>query len=256
MRKRIALVTGGSRGIGLATVVALAKAGYHVAVAATRKEEFYPESIQTLKEAGAQYDWYTVDIGNSQARKDLVANVLKNHGGIDVLVNNAGVSPKVRNDILEINEENWDYVVDINAKGTMFVSQLVANAMLKQPLQNGRRGTIINISSISAEVVSPERGEYCVSKACVSMLTKLFAVRLAPNNIFVYEIRPGVIKTDMTEVVTEKYDRLIEAGTFPISRWGFPEDIALAVRSLTEGNFPYSTGNCIYVDGGMNIPQL
>jgi len=178
------------------------------------------------------------------------------YGGIHVLVNNAGVAPAVRNDILEMTEESFDRVIGINTKGTMFLTQAVANQMLKQDITGKKRGTIINISSCSAVVSSTGRGEYCVSKAGMSMLTKLYADRLAGESIPVHEIRPGVIATDMTAKVREKYDKLIKDGVFPIARWGTTEDVANAVSVFAGDAFLYTTGNYIDVDGGFHIRRL
>lgn len=169
---------------------------------------------------------------------------------------NAGVAPKVRADLLSISEESFQYVFNTNTVSNMFMIQAVARQMVKQEVQGGKRGTIINISSCSAEVSSINRGEYCVSKAGISMLTKLYADRLAPEQIYVYEIRPGVIRTDMTSGVQDKYEKLIGDGIFPIARWGAPEDVAKAVRAFCSDDFCYTTGNYIDVDGGFHIRRL
>ena len=182
----------------------------------------------------------------------MVDEVAARHGRIDVLVNNAGVAPKERSDLLQMTEESFDYVVGTNTKGHMFMTQAVARRMI----QARTPGIIVNISSCSAEVSSVNRGEYCVSKAGISMLTRLFADRLAGEGIRVYEVRPGVIQTDMTAAVQEKYNRLIEAGAFPIARWGQPEDVARAVRAFCSDDFAYTTGNYIDVDGGFHIRRL
>lgn len=253
---KVALVTGGSRGIGLAIACELGRAGYAVAVMATREKEAYPDSVRALEESCAKYSWHAGDIAGSEDRKRVVAEVVACHGRIDVLVNNAGVAPKVRNDLLEMTEESYDYVMNTNTKGNMFMTQAAANQMLLQEQLGATRGVIVNISSCSSEVVSVNRGEYCVSKAGISMLTKLFADRLAAEGIRVYEVRPGVIRTDMTAKVTEKYDRLIGQGLFPIARWGTPEDVARAVRAFCSDDFAYTTGNYIDVDGGFHIKRL
>ena len=171
-------------------------------------------------------------------------------------MNNAGVAPKVRQDLLEMTEESFDYVVGTNTKGTMFMTQMVAKQMLKQEVKGRRRGVIVNISSSSVTVSSTNRGEYCVSKAGLAMLTTLYADRLAVDDIQVYEIRPGVIETDMTKVVHKKYSDLIEQGVFPIARWGTPQDIADAVSAFCSEKFIYSTGNYIDIDGGFHIKKL
>lgn len=253
---RTALVTGGSRGIGLSIVKELGLHGYRVALMATRPEEEYPESTEILRKAGVDYFWFSGDISNSEDRKRVVSQALEALGTFDVLVNNAGVAPKVRADLLTMTEESFDYVIGTNTKANMFMTQAVALQMMKQPLHGDKRGTIINISSCSAEVSSVNRGEYCVSKAGISMLTKLYADRLASDRIFVYEIRPGVIRTDMTSKVEEKYTDLIKQGVFPIARWGTPEDVAKAVRAFCSDDFCYTTGNYIDVDGGFHIRRL
>ena len=253
---RTALVTGGSRGIGLSIVKELGLNGYRVALMATRPEEEYPESTEILRKAGVDYFWFSGDISNSEDRKRVVLQALEALGTFDVLVNNAGVAPKVRADLLTMTEESFDYVIGTNTKANMFMTQAVALQMMKQPLHGDKRGTIINISSCSAEVSSVNRGEYCVSKAGISMLTKLYADRLAPEGIFVYEIRPGVIRTDMTSQVEEKYTELIRQGMLPIARWGVPEDVAKAVRAFCSDDFCYTTGNYIDVDGGFHIQRL
>ena len=253
---RTALVTGGSRGIGLSIVKELGLHGYRVALMATRPEEEYPESTEILRKAGVDYFWFSGDISNSEDRKRVVLQALEALGTFDVLVNNAGVAPKVRADLLTMTEESFDYVIGTNTKANMFMTQAVALQMMKQPLHGDKRGTIINISSCSAEVSSVNRGEYCVSKAGISMLTKLYADRLAPEGIFVYEIRPGVIRTDMTSQVEEKYTELIRQGMLPIARWGVPEDVAKAVRAFCSDDFCYTTGNYIDVDGGFHIRRL
>lgn len=253
---KTALVTGASRGIGLAIARELGINGYHVAVMATRDEAFYPESTKILLEAGISYAWYAGDIGKSEDRNRIVREAAEKFGEIHVLVNNAGVAPKVRADLLEMTEESFDYVIGTNTKGNMFMTQAAARQMMKQPVYGGKRGTIINISSCSSQVSSVNRGEYCVSKAGISMLTKLFVDRLAPEGIFVYEIRPGVIRTDMTSQVEEKYTELIRQGMLPIARWGVPEDVAKAVRAFCSDDFCYTTGNYIDVDGGFHIQRL
>lgn len=249
---KTALVTGGSRGIGLAIALELGHSGYAVAIMATKPESAYPQSTQKLREAGVSYSWHAGDIANTEDRLRVVDEVAALHGRIDVLVNNAGVAPKERSDLLQMTEESFDYVVGTNTKGNMFMTQAVARRMI----QARTAGIIVNISSCSAEVSSVNRGEYCVSKAGISMLTRLFADRLAGEGIRVYEVRPGVIQTDMTAAVQEKYNRLIEAGAFPIARWGTPEDVARAVRAFCSDDFAYTTGNYIDVDGGFHIRRL
>jgi NAD(P)-dependent dehydrogenase (short-subunit alcohol dehydrogenase family) len=196
------------------------------------------------------------DLSRGDDRERLVRAAVARFGRIDVLVNNAGVAPKKRADLLEMTEESWDLVIGTNAKGAMFLTQAVARQMLAQPVSGKKRGTIINITSCSADTSSVNRGEYCVSKAGLSMLTKLYADRLAGEGIYVHEIRPGVIETDMTAMVREKYDAMIGAGVFPIARWGSPDDVASAVSVFCADNFLYTTGNIIDVDGGFHIKRL
>ncbi|HPS81649.1 MAG TPA: 3-ketoacyl-ACP reductase [Candidatus Limiplasma sp.] len=254
--KKTAIVTGGSRGIGLAIAKRLATDGYNLSVLATQSAEAHREQIDAIRALGAEVLYVQGNMGSAQDRARLVEETVQRFGGIHVLVNNAGVGPKVRNDLLDMTEESWDHVLGINAKGTMFLTQAVAKQMIRQEPVGKKRGTIVNISSCSAVVSSVSRGEYCVSKAGVSMLTTLFADRLAPEGILVNEVRPGVISTDMTSGVKEKYDALIEAGVFPIARWGTPEDVADAVAALVSDSFLYTTGNYIDVDGGFHIKRL
>ena len=249
---KTALVTGGSRGIGLASALELGRAGYAVAIMATKAEDAYPQSAARLREAGIAYSWHAGSIADSADRLRVVEEVMARHGRIDVLVNNAGVAPKERNDLLQMTEASFDYVVGTNTKGNMFMTQAVARKMVETKTP----GVIVNISSCSAEVSSVNRGEYCVSKAGLSMMTSLFAVRLAEYGIPVYEIRPGIIRTDMTAKVSEKYDKLISEGITPIRRWGTPADIAQAVYMLSQGLLPFSTGEVINVDGGFHLQRL
>ena len=230
--------------------------GYQVVVFATKPLEDCMEHLKELEEAGITWHYVSGTIDNREDRKRLVEETLETFGRIDVLVNNAGVAPLVRADLLEMTEESYDRVMGINAKGTMFLTQLVANQMLKQEVIGRKRGTIVNVGSCSAEVSSISRGEYCISKSAIAMITKLFADRLAGEGILVHEVRPGVIMTDMTSTVKEKYDRLIAEGTFPIPRWGTPEDVAGAVSALCSDQFLYTTGNYIDIDGGFHIKRL
>ena len=250
--KKTALITGGKRGIGRAIAARLSRDGFNVAI----NDVSPPEEGERFDDITGEYLYVQGDISKPSDREKMLGETLKRFGAVHVLVNNAGVAPKVRADLLEMSEESFDYVVGINTKGCMFLSQTAANIMLKQPIEGKKRGTIINISSCSSEVSSVNRGEYCVSKAAVSMLTLLFADRLAADGIFVHEVRPGVIETDMTSKVKEKYDNLIAKGTFPIARWGNAEDVAAAVSVFAGDDFLYTTGNYIDVDGGFHIRRL
>lgn len=254
--KKVALITGSSRGIGFGIAQRLGRDGFAVVIVATGPQEKNQEVLDILTQQGIDWAYVQGDIGSAEGRERIVNGAVQAFGRIDVLVNNAGVAPKVRTDLLDMTEESFDRVLGINTKGNMFLTQAVAKQMLKQPMQGRKRGTIINISSCSAEVSSTSRGEYCVSKAGVSMLTTLYADRLAPEGILVHEIRPGVIATDMTSAVTGKYDKLIRDGAFPIARWGTPEDIANAVSAFAGEDFLYTTGNYIDVDGGFHIKRL
>lgn len=246
-----AIVTGCLGGIGKAIAEKFLENGYRVFGMGRTPIEKARESIDH-----PSFVYLTGDLSASNDRDRLVAAALAPDGRIDVLVNVAGVAPRVRADLLEMSEESYDYVMDINAKGTFFLTQAVANAMIKNEPVDGIRGYICNTSSLSAYAPSVNRGEYCISKAGVSMITKLFAVRLAEYGIPVNETRPGIIATPMTETVTEKYDRLIEDGLLPIKRWGQPEDIAAATFALCNGSLPYVTGQSIDVDGGFHIKRL
>ena len=247
-----ALVTGASRGIGRGIAIELGKLGWTVAVNYAGNQQAAEECVALVEAAGGKAFAVQGDIGSSDDRSRLVAATIEGGGGIDLLVNNAGVAPSVRADILEASEESFDRLIAINLKGPYFLSQLVARHMLERP----ERGQIINVSSISAYTASVNRGDYCVSKAGIGMMTALFAARLADDGIRVYEIRPGVIATDMTGPVKEKYDQLIADGLSPIRRWGTPEDIGRAVAAIARGDLPFSTGEVINVDGGFHLQTL
>ena len=245
------IVSGCARGIGEAVTRLLLDKGYRV----TGMSRTDAESV-TKKFNSKNFRYFKGDLADSDDRTALVKFALDGFGQIDGLVNVAGVAPKVRADLLEMTEESYDFVMDINTKGTLFLTQAVANEMKNNTPENGLRGHICNISSLSAYTSSPNRGEYCISKAGVSMVTKLFADRLAEFGIPVNEIRPGIIATDMTEGVKGKYDALIDGGLLPIKRWGTPEDIATAVLSIFSGGLPYMTGQSIDIDGGFHLRRL
>ena len=254
--KKTAVVTGAGRGIGLAVARQLGMDGCRIVMTARGRAEDYREAVSSLTSCGIEAAYVQADISIPEDRRRIVEETVRLCGRIDILVNNAGVAPLERADLLDMTEESFDRVVGINTKGTMFLTQLVAKQMLSQEWKGGIRGYIVNISSCSAEVVSTNRGEYCVSKAGISMLTRLYADRLAGEGILVNEVRPGVIATDMTSAVKEKYDKLIGEGVFPIARWGRPEDVADAVSALVSGKFDYSTGIHIDVDGGFHMKRL
>lgn len=243
------IITGCAGGIGKACAELFLEKGYCV----TGMDILDADKV-TIKNDNFLY--VKGDLSKNDDRINLVDTAIKKFGKIDGLVNVAGVAPKVRNDILEMTEESYDFVMNINTKGTLFLTQAVAKEMISNEAVDGIRGYICNISSMSAYTSSVSRGEYCISKAGVSMITSLFADRLAEYGIPVNEIRPGIIATGMTEKVKEKYDNLIEGGLLPIKRWGKPEDIAAAVFALCSGNLPYVTGQSIDVDGGFHIRRL
>lgn len=254
--KKVAMVTGGSRGIGFGIVKQLAKDGFSIGIMATQEIDSYPGFQAYLEDNGIDYLYVKGNIATGEDRDNFVDKVVEKYGRVDLLVNNAGVAPKSRNDILDLPEESFDRLFEINTKGTFYMTQKAARQMVKQDPLDGLKGTIINLSSVSATVSSTNRAEYCISKASISMMTVLFADRLAEESILVYEIRPGIIKSDMTSTVQEKYDRLFAQGISPISRWGTPEDIGNAVSLLAEGRLRYTTGQVINVDGGMTIQRL
>jgi 3-oxoacyl-[acyl-carrier protein] reductase len=253
----VALVTGGSRGIGYAIAEHLAKAGYDVVITGRRPASDVSDVIKSLEATGRRVWYYASDVGSASDREALLASIEKEAGGLNLLVNNAGVAPKERKDILEASAESFEYVIKVNLEGPYFLTQLAANWMIRQKAANPAGFySIVTISSISASVASVNRGEYCVAKAGLSMMTRLFATRLGEYDIPVYEIQPGVTKTDMTSGVSDKYDKLIADGLCLTRRWGFPEDIAKAVASIARGDFPYSTGQVFMVDGGLTMPRL
>ena len=260
MSFKSALVTGASRGIGRGIAIELAKAGYRVAINYAGNAEAAAEALALVKAAGGDGFVVQGDVSVAADREHLVAETVRQFGRIDLLVNNAGVAPKVRADLLDAGEESFDRLFNINLKGPYFLTQLVAKQMLTQaPDEEGFRGRIVNITSISVYTASINRGDYCMVKAGLAMMTKLFADRLANDGINVYEIRPGVIATDMTGAVKEKYDKLIlqdERGISPIRRWGKPEDIGRAVRAIAEDRFPFTTGTAFDVDGGFHLQRL
>ncbi len=254
--RQAAIVTGASRGIGFAVARQLGLDGYGIVMVATGIREQNQSAVDALTAEGISCVYVQGNIGTGEGRQAILNGAMDAYGRVDILVNNAGVAPKVRADLLEMSEESYDYVMNINTKGNMFLTQMVAKQMITQAPVHGRRGVIVYISSSRSVVSSVNRGEYCVSKAGISMLTTLYADRLAPEGILVHEVRPGVIATDMTSKVKEKYDALLAGGDFPIARWGTPEDVAGAVSALCSDKFQYTTGNYIDVDGGFHIRRL
>jgi len=255
--KKVALVTGGTRGIGLGIAKSLAHAEYDVALCGMRDPGAVDGPIAELRNSGAQVLYVQADVGDPAARQRLIQAVKNHFGRLNVLVNNAGMAPKTRADILNATEESFDDLIRVNLRGPFFLTQEVAKWMIDQ-----RRGdpnywaAVVNISSVSATVASTNRGDYCISKAGVAMASKLWAARLGEFDIPVYEVRPGIIKTDMTAKVTDKYDTLLSEGLAIQARWGTPEDVGKVVAALATGQFPYSTGSVFMVDGGMTIRRL
>ena len=261
----VALITGASRGIGRGIALELAKSGHDLVINFASNEAAAKQTAADCTAAGVavgrvvRAEICQADISLAADRGRLVEFTTQAFGRIDLLVNNAGVAPNVRADLLDATEESFDRLIAINAKGPFFLSQLVAKVMVEQtrnPKPETRNPIIITITSLSAYTASVNRGDYCVSKAALSMLTPLFAARLAEHGIGVFEIRPGIIATDMTGPVKEKYDQLIANGLTPIKRWGTPEDIGKAVAAIASGAFPFSTGEVINVDGGFHLRTL
>jgi 3-oxoacyl-[acyl-carrier protein] reductase len=253
----LALITGGSRGIGLGIAVELAKAGFNIAINGVRNQSAVQPVIDGLKMFGARVIYTQGNVADKSNRQRIFDTVISEFGRLNVLVNNAGIAPRERKDILEATEDIFDEVLQTNLKGPYFLTQLFANHMVQKKKENTDfTGCIINVSSVSATVASVNRGEYCISKAGIAMATKLWAARLGEFGIPVYEIQPGVIKTDMTAGVTEKYDRLFEQGISIQKRWGTPEDVGKVAVAMATGMLPYSTGQVVLVDGGMTVQRL
>jgi len=260
--KQVAFVTGAGRGIGRGIALALAKDGF---IVAGNGRSFNPEDTKkglfeikkTIEQAGGTFFPIKGDVSSSENRQYMVDAIIQKYGRIDVLVNNAGVAPLKRLDMLETTEESYDRVMDINLKGPFFITQMIVKKMIEYKKNNPRaEPKIIFVTSISVYFSSPSRAEYCISKAGLSNVSALFAHRLAEYGIYVYEIRPGIIATDMTAGVKKKYDKLIAEGLIPQNRWGTPADIGKSVAALARGEFPYATGSIIEASGGMQIHRL
>jgi NAD(P)-dependent dehydrogenase (short-subunit alcohol dehydrogenase family) len=249
MPAKVALVTGGTRGIGLGIALKLAEAGYTLALSGRRPAE----QVQPVLEQIPNSIYIAADVASADDRLHLLTTVEAELGRLDVLVNNAGIAPRVRADLLQAGEESFDEIIATNLRGPYFLTQAAAAWMIRQP---PARRSIINISSVSATVASVNRGDYCISKAGIAMATKLWAVRLAEYGIDVYEVRPGIIETDMTEGVKGKYDALIAGGILLEKRWGLPSDVGSAVSVLARGELPYATGTVLVLDGGLTLERL
>jgi len=254
---KTALITGGTRGIGLGIAVELAKAGFDLAINGIRPETSVRNILDELSNYGIKAAYFCGDVSKKEDRRRMVEDVMAMFGKINILVNNAGIAPPDRTDILEATEESFEYVLNVNLKGPYFLTQMVAGRMIESKKEKpGEFYCIINVSSVSATVASVDRGEYCISKAGVAMATKLWASRLGEFDIPVYEIQPGVIKTDMTARVQEKYDKLFKNGLAIQQRWGIPSDIGKVAAAMANGSMPYSTGQVVVVDGGMTVRRL
>ena len=255
--KGVALITGGTRGIGLGIAKALAREGYHLAINGVRNENEVTGVIAELKKSGGDVIYCRGNIAERSDRNAIVEKTFDHFQEVNVLVNNAGRAALVRRHMLEITEEAYDELMDINLKGTFFLTQSVANRMIaSKQAKNDFHGSIITISSISAEFASTNRAEYCLSKAGLSMMTRLFAIALSEFYIPVFEVRPGIIDTDMISAVRDKYEKLIQAGLTLEKRWGTPEDIGKVVAALVRGDIPYATGQVITPDGGLGVRRF
>jgi NAD(P)-dependent dehydrogenase (short-subunit alcohol dehydrogenase family) len=262
--EKVTLVTGAGLGIGREICLEMAQNGFSiVGVDILADPENHNKGLfevkQKVEELGRKFLPVQADISDLGCHQRIIDSALDLFSRVDVLVNNAGVAPEKRMDILETTPESYDRVLSINARGAFFLTQMIAKHMIHQVEEEGeenRKPSIVFISSISATVSSPSRPEYCISKACLSMTAKIFADRLSEYGINVYEVRPGIIQTDMTAPVKAKYDKLIAEGLIPQKRWGYPEDVAKAVVALARGDFAYSTGLVVEVSGGMNIQSL
>lgn len=254
---KVAIITGAGRGIGRGIAIQLARAGWTIVINDIGNPGPPAETLGLVQQEGSDGLVILANITVASDRQKIVEETIKKFGQIDLLVNNAGIGPRVRMDMLEISEESMNEVLAVNTIGPYFLTQLVSKKMIELISQNKiELAKIVNIGSISAYTSSTSRAEYCISKAAMAMNTLLYAVRLANEGINVYEIRPGIIKTPLTEIVKEKYDKLIAEGVTPIKRWGLPEDIGKAVVAIAENYLPFSTGQIIDVDGGFHIHRL
>ncbi len=254
---KVALVTGGARGIGLGIALKLAEAGFTLAISGRRSQEQVQAALDEIKKCSGASIYIQADVSNGADRARLLLVVERSLGRLDVLVNNAGIAPHVRADILDAKEDSFDELIATNLKGPYFLTQAAASWMIRQQLSGNRaHRAVVNISSVSATVASVNRGDYCISKAGIAMATRLWAVRLAEFGIGVYEVRPGIIKTDMTAGVREKYDAMITGGLLLEKRWGTPADVGSAVCLLASGELPYATGSVLAVDGGLTLARL
>lgn len=256
-RRRVAVVTGARRGIGRGIAYALASAGFDLALIDLIEDEASAETVEEARRRGARTQFIPGDIAALERHDGLLDAAYDSFGTLDCLVNNAGVSVAHRGDVLDVTPESFDRVVGINLRGTFFFTQAAAKRMVAEPRADDLPPrAIVTVSSINAWLVGPDRAEYCIAKTGLTMMTKVFALRLAPHGIHTYEIRPGVIATDMTAVAKPKYDKLIGEGLSPIRRWGQPDDIGAAVAALASNALPFATGDAYHIDGGMHIYKV
>jgi NAD(P)-dependent dehydrogenase (short-subunit alcohol dehydrogenase family) len=254
---RVALVTGGTRGIGLGIATALVREGWSLALCGLRDEAAAREAIAPLRASGREVAYFQCDVARPDDRRRMLDAVTARFGGLDALVNNAGRAPRVRADLLDATEESFEEVVRTNLQGPYFLTQRAVPLLAARVRrESSRQPAVVFVTSVSAELASINRGEYCVSKAGLAMAVRLFAARLATEGIAVYEVRPGIIATDMTAGVRDAYDARIAGGLVPEQRWGQPEDVGRAVAALLRGDVPYATGTVVNVDGGLSIPRL
>ncbi len=255
---RTAIVTGARRGIGAAIAVALAKAGFNILVSDVEQDDAAEATLNEIEKCGVKAAFHKSDISEIAAHKEILTAAQKLPGHLKCLVNNAGVGTMVRGDLLDLTPESYDRVMAINLRGAFFLSQAFAKQLVADDDVTGQGDfrSIINVTSANAEIIATERADYNISKSALSMATRIFAARLAQHHINVYELRPGLIKTDMTAPVTAKYDRYVEDGTVPMRRWGMPEDVGQAAAALANGAFGYSTGDAIWVDGGFGLRRM
>ena len=255
--RRSALITGGTRGIGLGVARALAADGWDLALCGVRGDADVREVTDDLRKTGSTVHYVRADVASRQDRERLVESVRARFGTVNVLVNNAGRGPRVRADLLDAAEEHFEELIRTNLQGPYFLTQAIArDQAARRTMEPSFQASIVFITSVSADMASINRGEYCVSKAGLAMAARLFAARLAGDGIPVYEVRPGIIATDMTAGVKEAYDRRIAEGLVPEGRWGRPEDVGRAVAALARGDVPYATGTVIHIDGGLSVPRL
>jgi len=254
---RTALITGGTRGIGLGIARALAREGWTLALNGVRPETDVVPVLDELRQSGVSVSYDAADLANADQRRRLWQAIRARHGAVNALINNAGRAPKERADLLDAREDSFEELIRTNLQGPYFLTQAIAREqMMRKQADPAFEASIVFVTSISAESISTNRGDYCVSKAGLSMAARLFAVRLAAHGIPVYEVRPGIIETDMTAAVKEAYDTRIADGLVPERRWGTPDDVGRIVAALVRGDAPYATGSIIDVDGGLSLPRL